>query len=523
MSIFCSKCGESNKDSAKFCCGCGGGLITASSSSGPLTPGTLLENRYKITTLIKTGGMGAVYKANDKKFDNICAVKEFLPPFGNPQEQQQAAVWFQREARILNKMDHPNLPKVSDYFVNNGRYYLVMNFIDGQDLETKLSCEGKPGLPFDKVVEWSKQVLQVLDYLHSQNPPIVYRDIKPGNIMLHKDGRIMLIDFGIARSISQDSQTKKTVIGTSGYAPAEQCRGNAEPRSDLYALGATMHHLITGIEPLPFRFDPLINIIPSIASNLNDIVMKALKDNVNERFSSAKEMFEKLNIKKQEQQKVISIPQQTSTSIPVFQPSRLSLIDKKWLSFGAEVIFDSLSGVFKSGESHRILNSIDKLDNMTLSGKYMSVKLLRCFLNIKLKRSYDGKIRSFTILEVLFHNMWDRRLDIPVCSVNMIDSKNFQHKSDVDGPHSFTQVKLSNGKTIETEFPYPEFILEDHAKTKGFLWFDSLPEDTFPHRFLFEFTVYDQIQTGWPIDCDLLEFIIENYQIKPIKDDSIKQ
>jgi serine/threonine-protein kinase len=137
-----------------------------------------------------------------------------------------------------------------------------MTFIEGIDLETMLSRDGKAGLPADKVMEWSKQILQVLDYLHTQNPPIVYRDIKPGNIMIHKDGRAMLIDFGIARFVQESSKTKKTAIGTPGYSPVEQCRGQVEPRSDLYALGATMHHLLTGIEPLPFKFVPLSNIVP---------------------------------------------------------------------------------------------------------------------------------------------------------------------------------------------------------------------------------------------------------------------
>jgi serine/threonine protein kinase len=297
MPIFCSKCGKENRNTSKFCSICATPL-PINIPIGLLQTGTMLENRYKIITLIKTGGMGAVYKAVDEKLENICAIKELLPPvYGKQEEYKQITEWFKREAKILAKLDHPNLPKVSDYFAYKGRYYLIMNFIDGENLETILHKEGKPGLQEEKVIEWAKQVLNILKYLHNLQPPVIYRDIKPSNIMLHRDGRAMLIDFGIARIINHDSQIKKTAIGTSGYAPVEQCRGNAEPRSDLYALGATIHYLLTGIEPLPFKFDPLRKMVPSISVEVEDIVMKSLKDRIDERFIDAEEMLKALDVK----------------------------------------------------------------------------------------------------------------------------------------------------------------------------------------------------------------------------------
>jgi len=289
MSIFCKKCGKKNRKDAKFCNKCGD-TILSSTPAGPLKPGTVLQNRYKIVSLVKAGGMGAIYKALDSKLDRAWAVKELLPPYGTPEQQAEATKWFKREAKLLARLDHPNLPSVSDYFTSNGRYYLVMTFVEGGDLEAILDREGKKGLPVEKVLHWSREVLYVLDYLHNLNPPIVYRDIKPANIMLHNDGRVMLIDFGIARSIHSD-QSKKTAIGTSGYAPPEQCRGKAEPRSDLYALGATMHHLLTGVEPIPFQFTPLSDINRSICLKVEDIVTRALKHKVGERFSSAADMI----------------------------------------------------------------------------------------------------------------------------------------------------------------------------------------------------------------------------------------
>ena len=295
--ITCKQCGTENKEEDQFCTSCGDSLRKTVFLFGPLKPGMLLDGRYKIIELIKTGGMGSVYKAIFTKVDKVCAVKELIPPYGTPEEQEKATAWFKREAKILSKLSHVNLPDFMDCFVTDGRYYLVMNFIDGEDLETKLKRDGNPGFSVSEVIEWTRQVLEVLDYLHSQDPPVVYRDMKPANIMVDEEGRAKLIDFGIARVISQQSDTKKTAIGTDGYAPIEQCKGKAEPRSDLYALGATMHHLLTGIAPIPFRFKPLKEIIPTIPDYIEEIVSKALQDKLEDRFSSAKEILAALPAK----------------------------------------------------------------------------------------------------------------------------------------------------------------------------------------------------------------------------------
>lgn len=291
MPLFCSKCGHENNDESSNCSSCSNHL-----GHGPLNAEALLEGRYKILRLLKTGGMGAVYKARDLKLNNICAIKELLPVYGDPEKEKENTEWFNREAKLLAGLDHPNLPNVTDYFMSYKRYYLVMNFIEGKDLETILRLEGRPGLPIEKVLNWSSQILHVLNYLHNLDPPVIYRDIKPSNIMLHKDGRAMLVDFGIARTIHHDSSTVKTAIGTPGYAPEEQCDGIAEPRSDIYSLGATMHHLFTGKRPgyLNHKFSSIRQSNPDFPEELDEIIMKALKDRKEERFSSAKEMLEAL-------------------------------------------------------------------------------------------------------------------------------------------------------------------------------------------------------------------------------------
>jgi len=295
--MFCSKCGKENNENVQVCIFCNT-ILQTSLPSGPLQPDSVLKKRYKICEAVKKGGMGAVYKARDMNLNCTCAVKELLPaPFDKPEKQKKSQEWFEREAKILAKLDHPNLPAVTDYFVENNRYYLVMNFIEGKDLDTLLKEKGKTGLPEGEVIDLGKEILKILVYLHNQKPPVIYRDIKPANIMLHKDGRPMLIDFGIARKIQPSSHTQKTAIGTPGYAPEEQCYGRVETRSDIYALGATMHHLLTGIipEPFVFKFKPLRQIRPEISIKTEKIVMKALEEKVSRRFAGAKEMLSAMN------------------------------------------------------------------------------------------------------------------------------------------------------------------------------------------------------------------------------------
>ena len=289
---LCSYCGKKNKKNAKFCNGCGDSLQLKIAHGEPLPLSTILQNRYKIIQLIKKGNSGFIYKAIDTKLDNIFAVKEFFR--SRKIELNHSVEGFKREANILANLSHHSLPGVIDYFVTNGRYYLVIDFIDGYNLAEILAKDGKPGLPQKEVINWARQILEVLDYLHNRTPPVVYRDIKPHNIMLEHDGHIVLVDFGIARAIEPASKQVNTAIGTNGYAPGEQYFGMAEPRSDLYALGATLHHLLTGISPKRFKFERVRAFNPDISPELETIIIKSLRYSVEDRFSSAQEMKEKL-------------------------------------------------------------------------------------------------------------------------------------------------------------------------------------------------------------------------------------
>lgn len=293
MAVQCHSCKFKNINEAVFCGKCGVPLIEWS-EEGFMYEGYIIQRRYEIIDVIKEGGMGCVYKARDIRLDRECAVKEMLSNDA-PEDQQYAVKRFEEEALMLSKLRHIGLPVVMDYFVEHGRYYLVMDFIKGEDLENILEeLDGKP-VEEDKVINCAIQILEVLDYLHNQAPPIVYRDLKPGNIMIRDhDKRAVLIDFGIARTIASDSTTTKTIIGTFGYCAMEQVKGKPEPRSDIYSMGATMHHMLTGIQPQLLTIEPLEQVNPNVSKKLARIVMKALQEDPGKRFSSAKEMIEAL-------------------------------------------------------------------------------------------------------------------------------------------------------------------------------------------------------------------------------------
>ncbi|MEQ8189422.1 MAG: protein kinase, partial [Candidatus Eremiobacterota bacterium] len=297
MSV-CSKCGEENKEEAKFCNGCGASLLIDPSEfepAEPLTSNHILIERYRIEELIKSGGMGAVYRGHDTRLHKIVAIKELIKLSMSSKERQDDIKRFEREASILANLHHKYLPRVIDYFTVENKYYLVMDYVEGHDLNTILCTEGDPALPEDRVLPWIIQTCEVMDYLHNQSPPIIYRDLKPSNIMVNNaDKTIKLVDFGIARSIDPDYYTSNTIIGTLGYAPLEQYQGKAGIRSDIYALGATMHHLLTGKKPVPFDFKDAREINNKISERTNNIVMKALSTQPEDRFSTIKEFQDAL-------------------------------------------------------------------------------------------------------------------------------------------------------------------------------------------------------------------------------------
>ncbi len=223
----------------------------------------MLKDRYRLAGPIGQGGMGAVYRAEDTLLPGrICAVKEVAPdPDIEPTMLTQLQEQFRREASVLARLDHPNLPKVSDYFTHQGREYLVMDFVPGHDLREIIEEAQKENrfIEESQVLDWADQLCSALSYLHKQNPPILHRDIKPSNIKLTPTGLIKLVDFGLVKLLTSDEARTVTVVqgqGTAAYTPLEQYGGDdthTDIRSDVYALGATLYHLLTGRSPMTAR------------------------------------------------------------------------------------------------------------------------------------------------------------------------------------------------------------------------------------------------------------------------------
>jgi eukaryotic-like serine/threonine-protein kinase len=263
------------------------------SGEGALQVGSVLQNRYKITGVLGVGGMGSVYLARDMHFPTVVrnvAVKEMTNLATDPQLRELTLRNFEREANILAELSHPAIPKIYDYFANKDRAYLVMEYINGKDLEAIISSV-PDFLPFEMVKKWALELCDVLNYLHTRPEPIIFRDMKPSNVMIDSGGNVRLIDFGIAKTFQSGSQ-KGTQIGTEGYSPPEQYRGEATPSGDVYALGATLHHILTRNDPrleAPFSFleRPINKINANVPEGFVRVVTQALTYNPLERFSNA--------------------------------------------------------------------------------------------------------------------------------------------------------------------------------------------------------------------------------------------
>ncbi|MGZ6176182.1 MAG: serine/threonine-protein kinase, partial [Candidatus Binataceae bacterium] len=243
----------------------------------PLTSGTVLQNRYEIERLLGGGGMGTVYLAHDQRLANrYCAVKEMVDHFIDQQQRIEANEYFAREADTLAQLKHAAIPAITDRFDDQNRHYLVMEYVEGRNLEEEIAARGGP-LPEGLIIDIARQLCDVLAYLHGSTPPVIYRDMKPSNVMLTPRGRVVLIDFGIARLFK--SARKGTMIGTLGFAPPEQYQGAIDPRSDIYSLGATLHYVLTGRDPEkypPFSFPPVRDLRPEVSTNLAGAIDRAL-------------------------------------------------------------------------------------------------------------------------------------------------------------------------------------------------------------------------------------------------------
>ena len=259
--IYCSECGAQNIPGARFCVVCGHVIhspvepaphsTVSSSATGLLPQDSRLNKRYRIGKLVGSGGMGAVYIAEDTTYgDRLVAIKEMRQSSLSPQEREIAAEQFKVEAIMLARLRHPSLPSIYDHFLQDNRWYLVMDFIEGETLDERLRRTPGKKLPPPDVIDISIQLCKVLDYLHKRQPPVVFRDLKPSNVMLTPEGHLYLIDFGIAR-IFKPGQAKDTkAYGSIGYSAPEQFdREQTTIQADIYSLGITMHEMLAGSTP----------------------------------------------------------------------------------------------------------------------------------------------------------------------------------------------------------------------------------------------------------------------------------
>lgn len=277
-------------------------VSTAYLSKGEVTtlaPGTVIQNRYLVERPIGIGGMGAVYLVRDRHFNDVVkhlALKEMIIKLADNFDQQTRRNKFASEANMLALLNHPLIPKVYDFFYEVNRAYLVMEYIAGRDLEDVLLEFIDKGELLDEetVGKWAIQICEVLDHLHSRQPkPIIFRDLKPSNVMLTPQNQTMLIDFGIAKVF--EPEQRGTQIGTEGYSPPEQYTGYVEPRSDIYALGAMLHQLLTQSDPqrvTPFTFHERLPraLNPSVSEEMEAIIMKCLAYEIDQRWGSAREL-----------------------------------------------------------------------------------------------------------------------------------------------------------------------------------------------------------------------------------------
>ena len=297
-----------------------------------LVENTVLQGRYKIVRQLGQGGMGTVYEAIDQRLDTNVALKETF--FADERLRKQ----FEREARLLARLHHPALPRVSDHFSEDDGQFLVMQFIPGDDLSEMMTQRRGP-FPADQVLTWADQLLDALDYLHTQEPQIIHRDIKPQNLKLTSRGQIILLDFGLAKGQAGEISrvtTSASIFGyTPNYAPLEQIQGlGTDSRSDLYSLAATVYHLLTGVKPpdaltraaalVNGQPDPLTSateLNPAVAPEVSAVLQQAMAQNREQRFASASEMRKALHrteqtstvINRSEAQTMLRPPVEAST------------------------------------------------------------------------------------------------------------------------------------------------------------------------------------------------------------------
>ncbi len=274
--------------------------------------GTVIDGKYEVLREIGRGGMSVVYLAMDTHLNKQWAVKEIRKK-DNGANDEIVVNSLLAEANMMKRLDHPSLPRIVDIIDNGITIYVIMDYIEGESLDKILNEYGAQ--PEELVVEWAKQLCDALGYLHSQKPPIIYRDMKPANVMLKPEGNIKIIDFGIAREYKEQNLADTTVLGTKGYAPPEQYSGQTDARSDIFALGMTIHHLLTGVDPRSGEvYAPVRQWNPELSEGIEIIIERCVEPAAENRYQSCSDLLYDLDhpelitkgFKKKQRKKLIS-------------------------------------------------------------------------------------------------------------------------------------------------------------------------------------------------------------------------
>ncbi|MFN8655884.1 MAG: protein kinase [Candidatus Obscuribacterales bacterium] len=275
-----------------FCPHCG--IAGTHNGPCPLAPPDnrrILQNRYEIREVLGQGGMGKVYTAADLRLEGRRrVVKQLRDDHYRKEDHDLAIEFFKREYKLLSTLEHPSIVQILDHFEENGQYYIVMEYIEGNNLHEVLTQHRQEPFSEEEVLTWAIEICDVLTYLHGLEPAIIYRDLKPSNIMLDSKDRLKLIDFGIARKFDEDGKEVTKVV-SAGYSPPEQYWGQASPASDIYALGATMHFLLTGKEPEALHRSSPAMLNSEVSDICDAIVQKATAQDPQERYENVEQLM----------------------------------------------------------------------------------------------------------------------------------------------------------------------------------------------------------------------------------------
>ncbi len=316
--------------------------------------GAVVDGKYEILKEIGRGGMSIVYLAMDRRLNKQWAVKEIRKK-GSGTNDEIVVNSLLAEANMMKKLDHPALPRIVDIIDNGVTIYVVMDYIEGESLDKIINEYGAQSE--ELVIGWAKQICDALSYLHAQRPPIVYRDMKPANVMLKPEGNIKIIDFGIAREYKEQNLADTTVLGTKGYAPPEQYSGQTDPRSDIFALGMTMHHLLTGVDPRNGEpYAPVRQWNPELSEGIEAIIDKCTQPASENRYQSCMEMLYDLEhpeligkgFKRKQRQKLGTFCAVAGLSV---------------LLLGAGLVCDRLAVRENNSTYESLVSSVDNIDN----------------------------------------------------------------------------------------------------------------------------------------------------------------